>query len=311
MTGSLIALLLATALPDTAVQSPVARDSVAELALVGPVARPPFWSLDERLRPDKRRLRFIGGVVGVSVAANDIWQQNVWWRDRAPHFHVQNDALYARNIDKFGHAWTGLIISDAFRGSYGWAGVKPWPSTLIGAASSWLYMFNIEIQDGWGADYGFSPGDVAANSVGAFFPVLQRAVPPLGHVHLKWSYHPVHVGEQDRATGKTPAFVDDYEGHTYWLTADVNPLLPRSARRYWPEWLGVAVGMGVQHLDIYRYGYGNGVREVYLAPDISLLPLARLGPRWRFGAELFNHIHFPVPAVRLRPGAPVWYGLYF
>ena len=107
-------------------------------------------------------------------------------------------------------------------------------SMWLGALFSIAYMTDIEIEDGFATNWGFSPGDELCNTLGAFYPVLQNYVKPLEEFNFKWSYFP---SEEIREGTKNGAFLDDYNGQTMWLSIGVHHFLPKAAKKYWPIFL--------------------------------------------------------------------------
>jgi hypothetical protein len=149
--------------------------------------------------------------------------------------------------------------------------------------------------------------DFAANLLGAWYPVLQHEFPSLQSVNLKMSYLPRTQGEPGAIAGQTRTLMDDYEGQTFWLALTVHDVLPASMRTWWPEFLGVAVGMAV------RDNLHPERRHLvwFVAPDIDLRRLIpRTTPFLRTLGDMLNFVHLPLPAVRFAPGV-VWYGIYF
>ena len=56
-------------------------------------------------------------VSGASVLAGSyIYVQNSWWSDQSTSFHFDDgsDLRYARNIDKGGHFFGGVLVADLF-----------------------------------------------------------------------------------------------------------------------------------------------------------------------------------------------------
>src|ERR1051325_3401884 len=113
---------------------------------------------------DVNKVNFIkmGLITGVSVGAGwwlHNYQKNAWWSGQRTSFHVQNDWNYSLSADKAGHFFDGAFINSLYSGAFQWAGFKPKAAVWMGAAFSLAYMTDIEIEDGFAKDWGFSPGD--------------------------------------------------------------------------------------------------------------------------------------------------------
>ncbi len=254
----------------------------------------------------------VGGVLGAAVTGIHIYQQNAWWKDQRTSFHFQNDADYALNVDKAGHFFGGAFGSFLGRKSLEWSGASKTTAVWGGFALGALFELYVEFEDGFARDWGFSPGDATADVIGAAWPLAQHYVPGMEFVQPKFSYFPSQALLDGNHDGN---MIDDYEGQTFWMGIHVHGLLPRSWKPYWPEWLGIAVGVSVRNMPIRVNGtvtYGNPLeRNIILALDYDVTKIIP-GDTWLLVAlkEALNFIHFPSPAIRISPNF-VSYGLYF
>jgi hypothetical protein len=258
------------------------------------------------------RALIVGGVLGATVTGIHIYQQNAWWKDQRTSFHFQEDGTYALNVDKVGHFYGGAVGTFLGRKSLEWSGASKTTALWGGFALGALFELYVEFEDGFARDWGFSPGDATADVLGAAWPLAQHYVPGLEHLHPKFSYWPSKAFREGRHDGN---MIDDYEGQTMWMGIHVHGLLPRSWKRYWPEWLGIAVGVSVRNMPQHVDGqviYGNPLeRNIILALDYDMTKIIP-GDSWLLQAlkEGLNFIHFPAPAIKISPNF-VSYGLYF
>jgi len=99
-------------------------------------------------------------AAGSIVALNQVWY--------APYatgkFHFFNDSEQWMQMDKFGHAFTGYLITNELNRVHHWAAGKrqPW----VGALYAISYLSALEIMDGFSSGWGFSGSDMLANGVG-------------------------------------------------------------------------------------------------------------------------------------------------
>jgi len=173
----------------------------------------------------------------------------------------------------------------------------------------------IEIKDGYAPRWGYSVWDVASGTAGALFFVGKHYSPVLDAMDIKMSYwkrSDKYFTWIKQAGGAT--WNDDYINQTYWLSFKVEKLLPEPAAKYWPDWLALAVGMGVDDkLEGYEKNkaWSQGNLELYLALDVDL---TRIFPSdnwfWETLKRYLNYIKFPAPAIRIKPGV-ITYGIYF
>ncbi len=248
----------------------------------------------------------VGGVLGATVTGIHLYQANAWWSGQRTSFHFQNDPDYAKNVDKAGHFFGGVFASNLARKSLQWSGLSEDASVWWGFAVGSLFELYVEFEDGFARDWGFSPGDAGADLIGAAWPVLQHEVPVMKNFQPKFSYWPSRLMTEGKHPGNG---IDDYEGQTYWMGVRVHDLLPSSVQRWWPDWLGIAVGVAVRGMANERYE--DRWTELILAFDYDMTRILP-GSSWLMVSfkELLNHIKFPSPAVRITPHA-IWYGFYF
>lgn len=224
-----------------------------------------------------------------------IYQQNAWWKNERTKFHFKNDWNYSLWIDKVGHFYGTNILAHAFSGGYDAANMTAEQSAIFSAASALLFELYVETEDGFASEWGFSPGDAAGDALGALFYLGQYYYPFLKNFQPKWSYWPTNKMRDN----PNQIIIDDYEGQIYWMSMRVNNFLPRKAEVYWPDFLNIAVGMGVKQLD----GSGGGHRELYISLDLDAEELPLHGPVWQFVKNSLNYFHFPMPGLRITPDA--------
>ncbi len=95
-------------------------------------------------------------------------------------------------------------------------------SIIFSTLSSIFFQTQIEIHDAFYKKWGWSWWDFGGNVFGAIYPHLQNRFKPLQAINLKWSYHPSPAYKK----GWYEHWIKDYEGFTYYLTFDVNSILP-------------------------------------------------------------------------------------
>ena len=74
---------------------------------------------------------------------------------------------------------------------------------------------------------------------------------------------------------------------------------PGNCSKVWPEFLMLAVGMGVKNLD----GNGGGQRDFYIALDFDAETIPLNGSVWQFIKNTLNYLHFPMPGISITSGA--------
>ncbi len=225
------------------------------------------------------------------------------------------------NLDKGGHFSTGIGLAETMTSAYEWSGLRPRSAVILGALSSWLSLLAVEWHDAHFYNWGFSIPDFAANTLGVSVPLMHHFYPGTQALRFKFSYFPSPLyrerDERERLSSipDGPPFfrhmIDDYQGMTFWMTLAVNELLPREAEKLWPDYLGLALGVGGRGLhgsNAKSRGpnkkYGNlpdGQNEIILALDYDARRLPSGGATWKFIKKRLIWFHFPAPAVRLYP----------
>ena len=240
------------------------------------------------------------GVLGGSY----IYVKNAWWSDASTSFHFDDgsDLRYAKNIDKGGHFFGGVIVADLTQSSLKWAGLNEKKSYLYGAAMGTFVQFGIDLKDGYAPYWGFSVWDFGAGTIGSFVPYAERYWPVMEYIDFKFSYykrsnHYWDLGSQYPTPPSKYAYMDDYINQTYWITT--YPFKDIGSD------IGIAIGFGLDDSQYLTAGptKRGGKNEVYIALDYDMLrvlkkwntPTAKKVKHW------LNYIKFPAPTIRISP----------
>lgn len=218
----------------------------------------------------------------------------VFWKDgKSVPFHFSNDPPYAMHNDKLGHAWFSSTTADLYRIAYQQAGLKASTAAWLGSSVALTTEMLIEVADAYrtGKPYfGFSPGDAAADLIGASIPLIRHYAGEEFVPQYKLSIWPSKV------VHAYSSILDDNESQFFWLSWQAPTM---------PKWLNFAVGHGVENIDEAawlpeRYG-ARRATQIYLAPDINLAGLPIEGKAWDIIAQILSHIRIPLPALQLTP----------
>lgn len=271
---------------------------------------------------DANIIAYSGVLVGLSAA----------WYSGYPRsgFHFFNDNAEWLQVDKTGHAYSAYLESRANSEMWRWAGLSDKKRIWIGGLSGVAYQSIIEVLDGFSSEYGFSPGDFAANVFGSALFISQELAWDVQKIQLRFSFHKNHYAGQDlvnRANsifGKTDIerLIKDYNDQTYWLTVGIQPLIPRSKL---PKWLCISFGYGAEGMfgardNIARDKSGNitfdrsdiqRYRQWYLSPDIDLSKIKTKKKLLRFLMNVACIFKFPMPALELSQGTIKGHWIYY
>lgn len=268
---------------------------------------------------NKKRLALVSGVTGAYLSGVYMAHVGPWWSGQKKGFHVKYDWYknYWREMDKFGHFYGNIQITRLSAASFRLSGISPRASKWIGFGVSTIFYTALEVTDAGFADWGFSVPDYVANLLGAGYPLLQDYQPLMRHFNFKISYWPSRF-YNNFDSRPDPRFyryepytyaTGDYDGMTFWLSADVDWLLPEKVRPLWPDWLNIAVGYGAANLP--QSNPDPKYREFYLALDYNtdFLP----GDNMVMNAlrSVLSAIHLPAPSIRWTSQGALSYGFHF
>lgn len=270
-----------------------------------------------------RRIKIITAtnIVGYSAAMTGLY--SAWYKDYPQSsFHTFNDIGEWKGIDKIGHAYSAYAESKASMELWRWTGISRKKQIWLGGMSGAFYQTVIEVLDAYSAEWGWSWGDIGANFAGSGMLVAQELAWNEQRIQFKFSFHRKSYGDamlnkrSDSIFGKSTAerFLKDYNGQTYWLSANIRSFFPQSK---WPAWLNLAVGTGAEGLfgaseNIGKDKNGNIIfnrpdikryRQWYLAPDIDLTKIKTNKKGLKLAFRLLNIVKIPMPALEFSNGS--------
>jgi hypothetical protein len=288
------------------------------------VAQPVAYS-DTNIVPKsslyKRRQRLVTygsiGLYGVMlVALNSAWYAGY----PRSSFHFFNDNAEWLQVDKVGHSWSSYGISRVTYGAWRWAGASEKKAVLLASISGPGFLTIIETLDGFSSEWGWSWGDMGANVFGGGLFAAQQLGWHEQRISYKWSFHQKNYGEQmlerraDNLYGSSlqERALKDYNGQSYWLSANLQAFLPNS---HLPRWLNLAVGYGAEGMFGGTYNIGTfpdgtpfdrrdipRYRQWYLAPDVDFTRIKTNSKLLHTVFYILNGFKFPAPALELSRG---------
>ncbi|QIL78127.1 DUF2279 domain-containing protein [Hymenobacter sp. HDW8] len=254
-------------------------------------------------------LSYTGLVYGLSKG---------WYTGERTSFHWFDDSREWKQVDKAGHFWGAFHESRGAVDMLRWAGVPDRKALWYGGFVGFLLQSPLELLDGRDPAYGASAYDLGANFLGSAGLIAQQLAWNEVRIMPKYSFRTTrYAALRPNVLGKSlpEQYLKDYNGHTYWLCADVAAWLPQESK--WPKWLQPAVGYGAQQM-VYNDSAANAAlglhdyRQYYLSFDINLM---RIPTRSKFLKRVFyvaSIFHLPAPALEYnsRRGFVV-HGLYY
>jgi VanZ family protein len=252
----------------------------------------------------ERRLLLIGAGFTAGYAAMLISLNKAWYQEQErTAFHFFNDNSQWKQVDKAGHFWGAFHESRAGIDMLRWAGVTEKKAILYGGLLGVVLQTPIEIFDGFQPDYGASVGDMAANAAGAAAVVAQELAWQEIRIMPKFSFHTTRYADmRPNVLGSNPyeQILKDYNGQTYWLSADIGSFLKEESN--YPRWLSLAIGYGVGEI-IYNHEPSNKAaglqshRQYYLSPDLNLMHFKGRSKALNTALYILSIIKVPAPAL--------------
>ena len=270
---------------------------------------------------NKKRLKGLLIVGTLSYTTSFILLYKVWYaNEKLTKFHFFNDNGEWLLADKVGHTLTTYNESNWAYETYRWTGLAKKQAIWAGMATGLLFQTTFEIMDGISEQWGFSWGDMIANTSGCtLFGVQQavwneqRVVMKVGNFPKNYDKTPVLVDNQltsvykiarsKRLYGETypESFFKDYNAINWWLS--VNPKSFAKNSKF-PAWLKIAVGYSAENIFGAYYNLPPTNTDAYpryrqylLSLDIDL---SRIETKNKFLKTIFKTLNFvkiPAPVL--------------
>lgn len=248
---------------------------------------------------------------GFMVSQHIIQMQTIW--KEQGDFKFNEDGRYALWADKVGHFFGAYFTAYNLSELLMMSGFSLDAATVWGGMLGLSYSTYVEILDGFGKNWGFSPSDFYSDVAGAALFIGQSYVPFLQNFTPKFMYVPADWhGELRRKP--SDMFIDDYSSHSMWITVNVHNILPDSWKKYWLPWLDISFGYAARNLcdpfnpnspcDTTRsfliYDDVRGSPRFIIALDYNLVKILPDGvPFWNWLKQTLNHFKMPSPAIEI------------
>lgn len=272
---------------------------------------------------NRKRLKLVIATEATLYAISIPGLYVLWYKDYPQSsFHFFNDNEEWLQMDKFGHFtasyYIGLVGFNALR----YTGLSEKKSIWYGGMTGLVYLTTVEIMDGFSKEWGASPGDLFANTLGTALFISQQVAWHEQKFVMKWSYHassyaqynPDQMGNTD-----VKRMLKDYNGQTYWLSANISSLGLQHTRL--PKWLNIAAGYGAEgmtgafsnpaEVNGIPVPYSERYRQLYIAPDIDLSRIPVKSKIWKLIFKTIGFIKIPMPTLEFNRYGVKFHPLYF
>lgn len=240
----------------------------------------------------------------------------LWYKDYPQsNFHTLNDNGEWLQMDKLGHVFTSYQLGRVGANVLNWSGVSKKDQLIYGGTLGFAFLTTVEIFDGFSEEWGFSWGDMFANAAGTGLYIGQELLWQEQRFTLKYSFHQTQYAtlRPDKlGDGFLEEVLKDYNGQTYWLSANLHSFFKESKI---PKWLNVAFGYGVDGLLTGKEEVvldQNRTRQWYLSLDIDLTRISTNSHILRTLFDIFNTIKVPFPTVEFNEKSGIkLHAIYF
>lgn len=254
-------------------------------------------------------------------AATLIGLNQVWYADYPrSDFHFINDNAEWLQMDKAGHVFSSYHLGSFGANALKWTGATHKSQLIYGSTLGLAFMTTVEVFDGYSANWGASWGDVAANISGTALYVSQELLWKEQRIVPKFSFHTTpYASARPNVLGSSiqEQVLKDYNGQTYWLSANIYSFAKASAI---PKWLNVAVGYGAEGMITGNDEFVNTVflpeskryRQFYLSLDVDLTKIETKSHFVKTILTVLNTIKIPAPTFEIKGlGGSKFHWLYF
>ena len=273
-----------------------------------------FGQQRDSLSVNKKRLTNFIVISAAAYTVTLVGLSELWYKDSEQQsFRFFNDNAEWKQVDKLGHFYAGFYFSDGTSKALKWANVPQRKAELIGAVTGFLVMVPIEIFDGFSDAYGASPGDLIANATGSAFFLTQSMLWNETRIYPKFSFHQTNYAAlRPNTLGDSFAseFLKDYNGHTYWLSFDMDKFIR------FPQWLNLAVGYGANGM-VYAQDSQNeaagfsAYRQFYFALDLDLTGIKTRSKVLKTFFSLVSLLKLPAPTLEFSKKGTTFHAAYF
>jgi uncharacterized protein YfiM (DUF2279 family) len=253
---------------------------------------------------------------GVLIGLNQLWYTDYPKSD----FHTINDNAEWLQMDKVGHFYSSYQLGRLSTEALKWSGVSRKNQLIYGSTSGFVFLTTVEVFDGYSSQWGFSYTDLAANAGGTLLYISQELAWKEQRIIPKFSFHTtVYPSARPNVLGSSfsEQILKDYNGQTYWLSANVHSFFKKSKI---PNWLNLAVGYGAEGMITGNNDIVNPVffpekqrtRQFYLSFDADLTKIKTKSHVLKTVFSLFNTIKIPAPAFEIKStGGNKFHFIYF
>jgi len=292
------------------------------------IANPIVAFSNNTVRPDTsstKRIKLYQAAIFATAyySASTYLLSKSWYKDKkVVPFHFYNDNRGYLQVDKFGHTFGSYVYSYIGYHYLLNSGFSKKDALWYGATLGTILQAPIEIMDGIHEGYGFSLGDIAANTMGSAIVFSQAAIFNEQIVKYKFSYWESSYSRKANGylgTTTLNRVLKDYNGHTYWLSIPINKIVVNS---YIPKWVCISAGYGANGMygEFKNISEYNGItipkteryRQYLLSLDIDWTKINTRSKFLKILLKGMTFIKLPFPAIEYNSKREIkFYSIYY
>ncbi|MDQ5929072.1 MAG: hypothetical protein QG594_850 [Bacteroidota bacterium] len=248
-------------------------------------------------------------IIASSIAtATALAGLNQLWYANYPqsNFHFIDDNQEWLQMDKMGHIYSAYQISRFGAELLQWGGATQKQQLLYGSGLGFVFQTSVELMDGFSSQWGFSVGDMIANTTGTALFVTQELLWKEQRIQPKFSFQTTHFPTyRPKVLGSnlSEQILKDYNGQTYWLSINLRSFYKQSKI---PKWLNLALGYGATGMisgngeipDNYTGVFFQNERLFYLSLDLDLTKIDTKSQILKTFFTIFNSLKIPAPSIK-------------
>lgn len=275
-----------------------------------------FLTPSDTLNKSRRNLVVISEASIATITLVGLNQ--LWYSDfEKSSFKTTNDNSEWLQMDKFGHVFSSYQLGRVGADVLKWSGVSEKDQLIYGATLGFGFLTVVEIFDGFSEEWGFSWGDMIANATGTGLYVGQELLWKEQRITFKFSFHQTKYAAQNPdklGDGFLEEILKDYNGQTYWLSANVHSFFKESSI---PKWLNVAIGYGADGMltgtsdSSNLFTNQNRFRQFYLSLDVDLTRIKTNSKLLSTIFSIVNVLKIPAPTIEFNKENGVVFHLFY